>query len=335
MKKIINNPENFVDEMLEGIYLAYSDDIKYVNDDLRCYVKKEKVKGKVGLVTGGGSGHLPVFLGYVGQGMLDGCAVGGVFQSPSSKQILEITKSVDSGEGVIYIYGNYTGDIFNFDMAEELASLENIKIEHVIVKDDVASGKKGAEDKRRGVAGLFYVYKCAGAASEQLLPINEVKRITEKAVENVRTMGVALTPCTIPEIGKPTFSIAEDVMEIGMGIHGEPGISTSKIMTADEITNIIMKQILDDMPISENEEVSVLVNGLGGTPKEELFIMYRKIHEILTERKINIYNNYIGEYATSMEMAGASISILKLDDELKRCINHQVNTPFFKQFGMR
>ncbi|MFP4697723.1 MAG: dihydroxyacetone kinase subunit DhaK [Eubacteriales bacterium] len=331
MKKILNNPESFVDEMLEGIYKAHSDQVTYVNDDLRCYVAAKKKEGEVGIVTGGGSGHLPVFLGYVGDGMLDGCAVGGVFQSPSSKQMFEVTKAVDSGKGVLYIYGNYTGDILNFEMSVDMAEMEDIRVEQVIVNDDVASAPKGEEEKRRGVAGLFYVYKCAGAAANEMMSLDDVKRVAEKANANVRTMGVALSPCTIPEVGKSTFQIEDGMMEMGMGIHGEPGITREPIKSADEITNEIINRIFGDLICEKGDEVSVLINGLGSTPKEELYIIYRRVEQILAEKGIKVVKNYIGEYATSMEMTGASISVLKLDEELKRLVLTPVNTPFFVQ----
>ena len=213
MKKFMNKPEAYVDEMLRGLYLAHADKVSYINDDLRCLVKAgENRQGKVALATGGGSGHLPLFLGYVGEGMLDGCAIGGVFQSPSAEQMYELTKAIDSGAGTLYIYGNYSGDIINFEMAAEMAEMDDIRVLNLTGKDDVASKKKGEEDKRRGVAGIFFVYKCAGAAADAMLPLDEVMRVAEKAVANVRTMGVAFTPCVIPEAGRPSFSLEEDEM---------------------------------------------------------------------------------------------------------------------------
>ena len=220
MKKIINKPEDYVNEMLEGIYIAHSDLVTYAANDVRCLITANKVPGKVGIATGGGSGHLPLFAGYVGKGMLDGCPIGDVFQSPSAEQMLEVTKAIDSGAGVLYIYGNYNGDIFNFDMATEMADFEeNIKVETVIYADDVASAgpsAPGEKSTRRGVAGGVFVFKCAGAAANRMLPLEEVKRIAVKAEANVRSMGVALTACTVPRVGKPGFSIADDEMEIGM-----------------------------------------------------------------------------------------------------------------------
>lgn len=335
MKKIINKPENYVTEMLEGLYTAHSDLITYTADDVHCLVTANKVEGKVGLATGGGSGHLPLFLGYVGKGMLDGCSVGDVFQSPSAEQMLAVTKAIDSGAGVLYIYGNYNGDIFNFDMAAEMADFEeNIKVLSVVAGDDVASAAPsapGEKSTRRGVAGIFFVYKCAGAAANEMKTLEEVKRIAEKASANVRTMGVALTPCIVPRVGKPGFSIDEDEMEIGMGIHGETGIRRGKLQSADEITDEMLNKIIADLPYAEGDEVDVLVNGLGATTLDEQYIVTRSISKYLTEKKIKVNRFYVGEYATSLEMAGLSISLLKLDDELKALMEQPACTPFFRQ----
>lgn len=336
MKKLLNKPENYVNEMLEGIYLAHPGYVTYAASDLRCLITTDRIEGKVGIATGGGSGHLPLFLGYVGKGMLDGCSVGDVFQSPSAEQMLHVTKSIDSGAGVLYIYGNYNGDIFNFDMAAEMADMEEgIRVESVVAGEDVASpaAAPGGKNTRRGVAGIFFVYKCAGAAAAAMKDLNEVKRIAEKAAANVRTMGVALTACTVPRVGHPGFLIGEDEMEIGMGIHGEPGIRRGKIETADEITEEMMEKILADIPYEPGDEAAVLVNGLGATPLDEQYIVTRKIHQILEEKGIKVYRYYVGEYVTSIEMAGLSVSLLKLDEELKGYLDAYADTPFFKQGG--
>lgn len=332
MKKFLNKPEAFVDEMIEGILAAHPDKLKNVADDLRCIVRADAPRtGKVGLATGGGSGHLPLFLGYVGEGILDGVSVGGVFQSPSAEQMFEVTKAIDGGKGVLYIYGNYSGDIINFDMAAEMADMEDIRVESVVGAEDVASAPKGEEHKRRGVAGIFYVYKCAGAKADEGADLDEVKRIAEKAGANVRTMGVALSPVIVPEVGKPSFTIGEDEMEIGMGIHGEPGIRRGKLLTADEVVSEMMDKILPDLPYENGDEVSVLMNGLGATPKEELYIAYRKVASILADKGIGVFKVYVGEFATSLEMSGFSISLLKLDNELKALLSKPANTPFFEQ----
>jgi phosphoenolpyruvate---glycerone phosphotransferase subunit DhaK len=336
MKKFLNKPENFVDEMIEGIIAAHPDQLTYVENDLRCIVRAGKRKpGKVGLATGGGSGHLPLFLGYVGEGMLDGCSVGGVFQSPSAEQMLNVTKAIDAGAGVLYIYGNYGGDILNFDMAAEMAEMENIKVMSLVGADDVASASRDEKNKRRGVAGIFFVYKIAGAKADELASIDEVKRVAEKAAANVRTMGVALTACIVPEVGKPGFTIGDDEMEIGMGIHGEPGIHRGKLKTADEVVDTMMAAVLEDLPFKKDDEVAVLINGLGATPKEEMYIVYRRIDRILKQKGICVLHVYVGEFATSMEMAGFSISLLKLDDELKPLLAKPARTPFFEQVQLK
>lgn len=332
MKKIINNPDHLVDEMLEGLLLAHSDKLKSIRNDNRSLVRIDApIKNKVGIVTGGGSGHLPLFLGYVGSGMLDGVAVGDIFQSPSSQQMLDVVRKVNSGAGVLCLYGNYGGDVMNFDMASELADMEGIAVESVVATDDVASMPKGSESNRRGVAGMFYLYKLAAAKADNGANLNEVKRIAEKANNFTRTMGVALSPCTLPSVGHPTFSINDGEMEIGMGIHGEPGIQKGPLQSADSIAERLVDSILSDLTVNEGSDVSVLINGLGATPLEELYIVYRKVHKLLGEKGINVYKNYIGEFATSLEMVGLSISILKLDDELKELIDAPFETPFFSQ----
>lgn len=335
MKKIINDPNNYLTEMLEGIYIAHQDQITYVKDDYQCLVTKKRKPGKVGIATGGGSGHLPLFLGYVGDGMLDGCSVGDVFQSPSAEQMHAITKEIDTGAGVLYIYGNYNGDIFNFDMAAEMADFEDgIRVETVLGADDVAScGPSSPEEKstRRGVAGIFFVYKCAGAAADRMMSLDEVTRIAKKASWNTRTLGVALTSCIVPRVGHAGFHIEDDEMEIGMGIHGETGIRRGLLETADEITKEMLDTILHDLPFVPGDRVAVLVNGLGATPLDEQYIVTRKINQLLQEKNISVHRYYVGEYATSLEMAGLSISLLKLDDELCSLLDHPANTPFFKQ----
>jgi len=334
MKKILNNPSRFVDDMLQGILKAYSFHLRLVESGKRALARADApVRGKVGIVTGGGSGHLPVFLGYVGKGLVDAVAVGDVFNSPTLDEILTATKAVNAGEGILYLYGNYSGDVLNFDMSAEMAEMEGIDVETVLVSDDVASAPKDQWKKRRGIAGLFFAYKIAGAKAEERAGLAEVKTAAEKAVFNTRSIGMALSPCTIPAVGKPTFSIGEDEMELGMGIHGEPGIERTKMKTANEIASVMTNRLLEDLPFKKGVEVAVLVNGLGATPLEELFIVYSKVHDILAEKKINVYKSYLGEYATSMEMAGASLSFLCLDEELKRLLNAPAFSPFLPQWG--
>lgn len=333
MKKLINDAKSFVKETVEGIIAAHPESLKLVNNNFRCMVRAdEKRQGKVSIATGGGSGHLPTFLGYVGEGLCDGCTIGNVFASPSAEAMYEVDKYIDNGAGVLHLYGNYGGDIMNFAMAAELADMDDIKVKEVRVTDDVASAEKGKEEKRRGVAGLFFAYKVAGAAAEAMLSLEEVKRIAERTNSNMRTMGVALSPCIVPEVGHPTFSIENDEMEIGMGIHGEPGISRTKLMKSDEVVSLMTNKLLSDLPFISGDTVSVLINGLGGTPKEELYIAYRKVKEILDNEKISIHRMYIGEFATSMEMAGMSISLLKLDEELREYLDAPAYSPFFQQY---
>jgi dihydroxyacetone kinase-like protein len=335
MKKFINRPENFIEEMLEGLYAAHPNDIEFIEGNLHCLVSKKQIAGKVALATGGGSGHLPLFLGYVGEGMLDGCAVGGVFQSPSADEMLAVTKHIDQGSGVLYIYGNYNGDIFNFNMATEMADMEeDIRVLSVIAGEDVASGPRpsnGEKNIRRGVAGIFFVYKVAGAASLAMLDLDEVHRLASKTANQVATMGVALTPCIIPRIGHASFEIGEDEMEIGMGIHGETGIRKGKLLPADEVVEELLFPIIEDLKLEANDQVAVLVNGLGATPLEEQYLVFRKVNQILKEKEITIVETYVGEYATSLEMAGLSISVLKVDEEIKPFLDAPANTPFFKK----
>ncbi|MBQ6595149.1 MAG: dihydroxyacetone kinase subunit DhaK [Clostridia bacterium] len=327
MNKIINAPENYTDDMLHGIYEAHPDMVKYAAGDLRCYCTAKKVPGKVAIITGGGTGHLPLFLGYVGEGLLDGCGVGGVFQSPSAEQIFEISKEVEAGAGILYLYGNYTGDIMNFDMAAEMCDMEDIPTRSIVGADDVNSGEPAV---RRGVAGIFYMYKAAGAKAAQMGTLDEVYEAAKKAGDNVRTVGFALTPCIIPEVGKPNFTLKEGEMAMGMGIHGEPGIWNGPLKTAKEIAAESLDTLLGDMPLKEGDEVSVLINGLGATSVEELYILSGCVSDILKSKGVKIYRTYVGEYATSMEMAGASITLCKLDDELKGYLDHPVKTPFIQ-----
>jgi len=331
VKKIINKAENFVPELLDALFTAHPDQLSY-EEDIHSVVRADApVQGKVALATGGGSGHLPVFLGYVGKGMLDGCAVGDVFQSPSAEQMLNVTKRIHGGKGVVYIYGNYGGDVMNFDMAGEMAAMEDIEVRTVLVKDDVASAPKAEKDRRRGVAGMVFAFKVAGAMADKGGSIDEVVRVAEKALANTGTMGVALSPCIVPVVGKPTFTIGETEMEIGMGIHGEPGMKRETLQSADQITTRIVETILADLEPKSGDRVAVMVNGLGATPLEELYIMYRRAHAMLKERGVSVHRPYIGEFATSMEMAGASITIMKLDAELAALLDMPAHTPFFTQ----
>ncbi|MEA2780696.1 MAG: phosphoenolpyruvate---glycerone phosphotransferase subunit DhaK [Rhodospirillaceae bacterium] len=331
MKKIINRPEDFVTEMLDGLVKAHPDQLAFA-EDVHAVVRADApVQGKIALATGGGSGHLPVFVGYVGKGLLDGCAVGDVFSSPSAEQMLAVTRRINGGRGVVYIYGNYGGDIMNFDMAAEMADMEDIKVLSVLVRDDVASAPPAEAQRRRGVAGMVFAFKVAGALADKGGSLDEVAAIAEKALANLRTMGVALSPCTVPRVGKPTFTIGEDEMEIGMGIHGEPGAKREKLQTAKQIAGRMAEAILADLGAASGDNLAVMVNGLGATPPEELYVLYREAHEILTGRGMTIHRAYVGEYATSMEMAGASFTFFRLDDELARLLDAPAHSPFFTQ----
>lgn len=334
MKKLMNQAENFVKETMEGIICAYGDKVKLLNGDERILLTNYPVQpGKVGIVTAGGSGHLPVFLGYVGQGMLDGCAVGNVFASPSAQKMADMIQACDRGTGVLCLYGNYGGDNMNFELACEMVEMEDIETRTVRVKDDVASSPSETKEKRRGVAGMVYAFKVAGAAAEKMMSLDEVAEIAQKALDNIRTMGVALTPCIVPQVGEPTFQIAEDEMELGMGIHGEKGIEVRKMMSADETAQILVDRILEDMPLNHGDEVSVMVNGLGATPLEEQLIVYRKVHQLLSDKGVSIVMPHIGEYATSMEMAGLSLTVFKLDQELKELLSMPAKTPFYTNYN--
>ncbi len=329
MKKIINDPKDYTDDMLRGIYAAHADRVKYVNDDLRCYCTANKKQGKVAIITGGGTGHLPLFLGYVGEGLIDGCGVGSVFQSPSSEQIYNISKEVEAGSGILYLYGNYTGDIMNFDMASEMLEMDDIKTLSITGADDVNSNIN--PDTRRGVAGIYFMYKAAGAKADQNGTLEEVYAAANLAKQNTRTVGFALTPCIVPEIGHSNFVLEEGEMAMGMGIHGEPGIWNGPIKTAKELAKESLDTILKDMPLKSGDEIALLVNGLGATSLEELYILSGDATEYLKSLGIKVYRTIVGEYATSMEMMGASISICKLDNELKGYIDYPVNTPFIVQ----
>jgi dihydroxyacetone kinase-like protein len=330
MRKLINDPNNFVDEVMDGIIRAYGDKVKLLDGDSRILLRAGETRpGKVGIVTGGGSGHLPVFLGYVGAGMLDGCAVGNVFASPSAQKMAAMIKACDKGAGVLCLYGNYGGDNLNFDLACETVEFDDVKTATVRVADDVASAPKENAAKRRGVAGMVYAFKVAGASAERGDDLETVAANARKALAATRTMGVALSPCIVPQVGKPTFSIADDEIEIGMGIHGEPGIEVRKMMSADEVAALVLGKILDDMPLAAGDKVSVMVNGLGATPLEEQLIVFRAVHKILEAKNVKVFMPHIGEFATSMEMAGLSITVMKLDAELEALFAAPASTPFY------
>jgi dihydroxyacetone kinase-like protein len=318
MKKILNKPADYVDEMLEGLTAAHPEFYRLVGETKRAVARATPgAKGKVGIVSGGGSGHLPVFTGYVGPGLLDACAIGDVFASPSAEQMADAIRAADQGAGVLRLYGNYGGDIMNFDMAGDLVEFDDIRCSTVVLADDVASAPPAEAAKRRGVAGMVYAFKIAGAAAEAGHDLDAVTRVAQKAADACRSVGAALSSCTVPQAGKPTFHIAEDEMEMGMGIHGEPGVWRDKLKTADEIAEEMMDRLLADMPLKAGDRASIMVNSLGATPPEELYILYRVVKRRLEAAGVAIVMPLVGRYATSMEMAGVSFTLCKLDDELE------------------
>lgn len=327
MKKLINRPDDVVREELQGIEKAHPDLVK-VHYDPHFIVRADApVQGKVGIVSGGGSGHEPMHGGFVGRGMLDAACPGEVFTSPTPDQMLEATKAVNGGAGVLHIVKNYTGDIMNFEMAAEMAQAEGIEVTSVVINDDVAVQDSLYTAGRRGVGGTVLAEKICGAAAERGYDLQRVTELCERVNANVRSMGMALTSCVVPSAGEPTFELGENEMEIGIGIHGEPGRQRMEIQPADRITEMLMEPILSDLPFQEGDEVLAFVNSMGGTPLIELYIVYRKVAEILEERGITIARNLIGPYITSLEMAGVSITLLKLDDEMKELWDDPVVTP--------
>ena len=328
MKKIINNPTDVVSEALMGMQAAYPDKLVYT-PKMEVISRKEKKTDKVAVISGGGAGHEPLHAGFVGQGMLDAAISGNVFSSPSPDRIGSAIEQVSCGKGVLMVIKNYSGDIMNFGLSADLAEMDDIEVAQVIVKDDVAVPDREEGTGRRGIAGTVFVHKIAGAKAEQGASLAEVKAAAEKAVRNIRTMGVAMTPCILPAVGKPGFQIADDEIEIGMGIHGEQGVETTKIKSAKEIAEILVGRILDDYDYS-GSEVAVLVNGLGGTPLMELYILNMEVQKILEEKGIKAYRTFVGNYCTSIDMTGASVTLMKLDDELKELLDAPCDTPALK-----
>ena len=329
MKKILNQPANYVDEMLDGMIAAHPE--IYAQPVRRVVTRAAgAAKGRVGIVSGGGSGHLPVFTGYVGEGLLSACAIGDVFASPSAEQMAEAIRLADGGAGVLCLYGNYGGDVMNFDMACEMVDMENdIPTATVLMADDVVSAPKAEATKRRGVGGMVFAFKIAGAAADEGLDLAGVTAAAQKAADSVRSIGMALTPCTIPQHGKPTFELGENEMEMGMGIHGERGIYRSAIKTADEISDEMLDHLTTDLPLAKGDRISLLVNSLGATPQEELYIMYRRLKSRLDAMGVTIVAPLVGRYATSMEMTGATLTLLKLDDELERRLKAPAHCAFW------
>lgn len=326
MKKFINAVENVENEMIQGLVKAYPKHLKKL-DGQNVVVRATKKEGKVALISGGGSGHEPAHAGYVGEGMLDAAVAGAVFTSPAPEPVYEGIKAIDAGAGVLMVIKNYTGDVMNFEMAAEMAAdMDGIKVAQVVVNDDVAVDGSLYTVGRRGVAGTVFVHKIAGALAETGASLEEVQAVAQKVIDNVRTMGCALAPCTVPAAGKPGFELAEDEMEIGMGIHGEPGTYKDKIKTADEITDVLLEKILADIDYS-GSEVAVMINSSGATPLMELYIINNHVADVLEAKGIKVYKTMIGGYMTSMEMAGFSLTLLRLDDQMKELLDAKADTP--------
>jgi dihydroxyacetone kinase-like protein len=331
MKKILNDPFAYVDETLEGLCLAFPQYYERAGNGGRVIKRPGPARpGKVGVVSGGGSGHLPVFTGYVGRGLLDACAIGEVFASPSVEQMVDAMRAANGGAGVLRLYGNYGGDVMNFDMAGEMMEMEDVPSTTVRLADDVASAPPAEAAKRRGVAGMVYAFKIAGAAAEAGRDLAEVTRIAQAAADACRTVGVALTPCTVPQAGRPTFTIGEDEMEIGMGIHGEPGVRRGKLRPAQAIAGEMLDMLFADRPITAGQHVSVLVNSLGATPPEELFILYREVAARLAGVGAKVVMPLVGRYACSMEMAGVSFTLITLTDELEKYLLAPAECAFWR-----
>ncbi|NNU77438.1 dihydroxyacetone kinase subunit DhaK [Clostridium estertheticum] len=330
MKKLINNPESVVEEMLEGMVMAHPNYIRKLGNANVIVRKNSPISGKVALVSGGGSGHEPAHAGYVGKGMLNAAVLGPVFTSPAPDPIYEAIKAVNGGSGVLLVVKNYTGDVMNFEMASEMAQMDGIKVANVVVNDDVAVENSLFTAGRRGVSGTVFVHKIAGAKAETGASLEEVKAVAQKVIDNVRSMGIALKPCIVPALGKPNFTLAEDEIEIGIGIHGEPGTHRQTIKPVDELVDNMVGKILNDMRLTGGDEVAVMVNGLASTPLMELYIVNRKVHKMLEEKGIKVYKTFVGEFMTSLEMTGCSVTLLKLDDELKVLLDAQADTPALK-----
>lgn len=329
MKKFINEAAQVEDQMIQGMVKAYPTYLRKL-DCGNVVVRADKKEGKVALISGGGSGHEPAHGGFVGKGMLDAAVAGAVFTSPTPDQIYEGIKAIATDAGVFMVVKNYTGDVMNFEMAKEMAEMEGIQVKYVVTNDDVAVKDSLYTVGRRGVAGTLFVHKIAGAKAEAGGSLDEVDAVAKKVVDNVRTMGAAIAPCTVPAAGEPGFTLAEDEMEVGIGIHGEPGTHKEKVKSADEIVDMLLDKILSDIDYN-GSEVAVMVNGAGGTPLMELFIINNHVADVLAEKGIKVYRTLVGDYMTSIEMQGFSISLLKLDDEMKALLDAEADAPAWKE----
>jgi len=335
MQKFINDPSKVVDEMLEAYLKVHSDLVSPTYNERVIKYKNAPVQGKVGIVTGGGSGHKPAFIGYCGRNMVDAVAVGEIFSSPPAQMFLDAIKEANAGNGVAILYGNYAGDNMNVAMAMEEAEDEGILVKKVVANDDVPSAPKGEEARRRGVAGEILMWKVGGAKAAMGGSLDEVIAVAQKAINNTRSMGIGLSPCTIPEVGHPNFTIDEGKMEVGIGHHGEPGIEVVDLEPSAKIAARFCSVILPDLPFKSGDEVVVLISGLGSTPLMEQYIVYNDIEKILSEKGIKIYYSYVGNYFTSLEMAGVTCTMMKLDHELKECIDYECDSVGLRQFQIK
>ena len=326
MQKIINDPGNVVDEMLQGFVKAHPELIAVTENERVLKYRNAPVENKVGIVTGGGSGHKPAFIGYIGKNMVDAVAVGELFSSPPAQMFYDAIREADAGKGVAILYGNYAGDNMNVEIAMEQAEEDGIKVARVVANDDVPSAPKTESERRRGVAGEILMWKTGGAKAAMGGTLEEVVSVAKKAIGNTRSMGVGLSPCTIPEVGHPNFTIEPGMMEVGIGHHGEPGIEVAPLETAAQIAERMCNVILPDLPFNKGDETVVLVSGLGSTPLLELYILYNEVQKIMEDKGIMIHRAFVGNYFTSLEMAGATLSVMKLDDELKACIDYEATS---------
>lgn len=332
MQKFLNDPSRVVEEMLEAFVVVHADLVSNTDNERVIKYKNAPVQGKVGIVTGGGSGHKPAFIGYLGRNMVDAVACGEIFSSPPAQMFYDAVKAADGGEGVAILYGNYAGDNMNVAMAMEELADEGIEVKKVVANDDVPSAPKGEEDRRRGVAGEILMWKVGGAKAAMGASLDEVISTAQKAINNTRSMGVGLSPCTIPDVGHPNFTIPEGKMEIGIGHHGEPGIEVADLEPAEKVAQRMCDVILPDLPFMAGDEAVVLISGLGSTPVMQLYILFNDVQRILKEKGIKIHVSYVGNYFTSLEMAGATLTLMKLDEELKACINYECDSVGMRQF---
>jgi len=333
MQKIINKPNEVVDEMVDGYVKAYADLVAKTDNPRVLKYKEAPIANKVGIVTGGGSGHKPAFVGYIGRNLVDAVAVGEIFSSPPAQMFYDAFRAADGGKGVACLYGNYAGDNMNVKMAIDMAEDDDIEVKTVVANDDVPSAPKNELDKRRGVAGEILMWKVGGAKAAMGADLDEVIATAQQAIGNTRSMGIGLSPCTIPEVGHPNFTVDEGKMEVGIGHHGEPGLEVTDLETASQIAQRMTDIILPDLPFAAQDEVVVLLSGLGSTPLMELYILYNEVEKLITDKGIKIYRPYVGNYFTSLEMAGVTLTVMKLDDNLKACIDYEADSMGLRQFG--